>query len=258
MSTTATVAHKRRYGYRPDLPDINDYPYAAPHEVLKAIPPVVDLRANCGSIRDQGPLGSCTGFAVTNAFWFDLLKQQLPSFEPSALFVYYNERVIEHTVQSDAGASIRDSVKTIVQQGVCSTSDWPYDVSRFTTKPSEQAYTDAKSNKAVLYQRVQQNLNMMLACLASGSPIVLGFVVYSSFESPQVAQTGIVPMPQHREQRLGGHAVMCCGYNSTSQTFTCMNSWGASWGQQGFFTIPWAYLTNSSLASDFWTVKTVS
>jgi C1A family cysteine protease len=253
-----TTTVKRGYGWKPDLPDIRDYQYAAPHDVLKAIPPVTDLRPNCGPIRDQGPLGSCTGFAATNAFWFDLLKQQLQSFEPSALFVYYNERVMQHTVQSDSGASIRESIKTLVQQGVCSTSDWPYNVNQFAVQPSQQAYMDAQKNKATLYQRVPLNLNVMRACIASGYGFAAGITVYSSFESAQVASTGIVPIPGTGESVLGGHAIFICGYDDTKQVFYAENSWGTSWGMQGFFSIPYGYLANPQLASDFWTLRAVS
>ena len=218
----------------------------------------MDLRPNCGSIRDQGQLGACTGFAITNAFWFDLIKQKLTSFEPSALFVYYNERVMEGTVQSDAGAAIRDGIKSIARQGVCPTSDWPYDIGQFAVQPSQQAYADALQNRALLYQRVPQNLMSMRACLASGYGFVAGIAVYTSFESQQVASTGVVPMPSLRESLLGGHAIFICGYDDSKQVFYVENSWGSNWGMGGFFTLPYAYLANQQLAGDFWVIKTVS
>ena len=36
-----------------------------------------------------------------------------------------------------------------------------------------------------------------------------------------------------------------------------MNSWGKTWGDHGFFTMPYAYLTDADLAADFWTVRIV-
>jgi C1A family cysteine protease len=98
----------------------------------------------------------------------------------------------------------------------------------------------------------------MKACLASGYPIIFGFTVYESFESQQVANTGIVPMPGHHESVLGGHAVLCVGYDDSTQRFIVRNSWGDSWGDKGACYMPYAYLLSRSLASDFWTIKTTN
>jgi C1A family cysteine protease len=98
----------------------------------------------------------------------------------------------------------------------------------------------------------------MKGCLASGFPFVFGFTVYTSFESEEVAHTGIVPMPSEGEQALGGHAVVAVGYNDASKRFIVRNSWGVQWGQKGYFEIPYEYLINSDLADDFWTIKLIA
>jgi C1A family cysteine protease len=98
----------------------------------------------------------------------------------------------------------------------------------------------------------------MKGCLASGYPFVYGFTVYESFESPQVAKTGIVPMPATSEKVLGGHAVLAVGYDESSQRFIVRNSWGPTWGMAGYFTVPYAYLTDANLSDDFWTIRLVA
>jgi C1A family cysteine protease len=109
----------------------------------------------------------------------------------------------------------------------------------------------------VLYQRLVQNLNQMRGCLAAGFPFVFGFTVYESFESQEVADTGVMPMPASGEKVLGGHAVLVVGYDDASERFRVRNSWGTGWGQAGYFTMPYAYLTDSGLSSDFWTLRIV-
>ena len=190
----------QRYGWDPDLPDQRDYMYAAPTEFLIALPTKQDLRPGCPPVYDQGQLGSCTGNAIAGAVEFEQIKQKAKSFVPSRLFIYYNERVIEHFVDSDSGAQIRDGMKVVAKQGAPPETDWPYDISKFADKPPAIAYTDAAKHKVLSYQRVNRVLNQFKGCLASGFPFVLGFTVYDSFESAQVARTGVVPMPGPRRE----------------------------------------------------------
>jgi len=178
-------------------------------------------------------------------------------FVPSRLFIYYNERVIEGTEDQDAGAMIRDGIKSIAKQGVCPELEWPYLIRKFRTKPETKCYRDALDNQALTYYRVTQTINQMKGCLAAGYPFVFGFSVYESFESSAVARTGKAPMPKPRETLLGGHAVMAVGYSDAQKRFTVRNSWGTKWGMKGYFTLPYDYLLSSDLASDFWTIRLV-
>jgi len=248
----------KQYGWVPDLPDARDHMYAAPQPVLAKLPAKVDLRPQCPPVVDQGQLGSCTANAIANAHLFDQRKQKAPQpFLPSRLFIYYNERAMEGTVNSDSGAMIRDGIKSIAKQGVCAEKQWPYTIAKFTRKPAQACYKEAEKHQAVSYQRLVQTLTQLKGCLASGYPFVFGFTVYESFESQEVAKTGTVPMPAASEQVLGGHAVLAVGYDDPTQRFIVMNSWGTSWGMRGFFTMPYSYLTDTNLSDDFWTVRLV-
>jgi C1A family cysteine protease len=244
-------------GWKRDLPDQRDHIYSARHYGSQLLPLSIDLRPGCPPIYDQLQLGSCTANALAGALEFDAIKQKEAPVTPSRLFVYYNERAREGTVASDAGASLRDGIKSVNRQGACPESEWPYDITQFAVQPPAQCYEDAMQHKALTYQRLAQSLAQMKTCLAEGYPILFGFSVYSSFESDAVAQTGIVPMPGHNEVLLGGHAVLCVGFREDEQIFTIRNSWGDAWGDHGYCYMPYAYLLSSSLASDFWTVRTV-
>jgi len=200
-------------------------------------------------------LGSCTANAIAGAVQFDLMKQQLPVFAPSRLFIYFNERVMEHSVASDAGARIRDGIKAVSKQGVCSETVWPYDVARFAEKPPVAAYQEALGQRALQYHTVLRRITQMKGCLAAGFPFVFGFTVYTAFESKAVERTGVVDLPHGGEKLLGGHAVLAVGYDDATQRFIVRNSWGEKWGQSGYFTMPYAYLLSADLASDFWTIR---
>jgi C1A family cysteine protease len=236
----------RRYTWKPDLPDHRDHLYAA---APAALPAHVDLQPKCPPVFDQGQLGSCTANALAGAVAF-----VHPGLLGSRLFVYYNERSIEGTVAQDAGAQIRDGVKSLAKQGICQETEWPYVVSRFKRKPAARCYADAKPHAISEYQRLT-TLDDMLHCLAGGYPFVFGFTVFDAFESDAVAKTGVLNMPTRGERNLGGHAVAAVGYDLAGKRFKVRNSWGGQWGQQGYFTMPFEYLTHRGLSDDFWTIR---
>jgi C1A family cysteine protease len=247
----------RYYGWQPDLPDHRDYSFQALIKVTK-LPSKIDLRKQCPAVYNQGQLGSCTANAIAAAFEFEQMKQDaLKVFMPSRLFIYYNERVMEHTVKTDSGAQIRDGIKSIHKQGVCPETLVPYNISKFAQKPSAKAYQAAAKNLLMSYHRVNQNINDMKSCLAQGYPFVFGFTVYDAFESAVVAKTGKLNMPTKNETVIGGHAVMAVDYDDANKRFMVRNSWCADWGMNGYFTMPYDYLLNDNLSTDFWTIRLV-
>ena len=264
VGTKSTYMNRSRlyYGWIPDLPDHRDRKFSLLPPSTVDLPLQFDVRDGqkfpFPPVYDQGLLGSCTANAIAGAFEFELLKQGLKDFTPSRLFIYYNERIIENSVNTDAGAEIRNGIKAVALQGVCDEKEWPYVISEFTKKPYESCYLKGLTNLATSYYRIDQDINQMKRCLADGYPFVFGFSVFPSFESARVTETGIVNMPLLGESVMDGHAVMAVGYDDTQKRFIVRNSWGPVWGMQGYFTIPYDYLINDGLAGDFWTIRLVS
>jgi len=260
-------------GWVPDLPDHRDLAYSAPLARLRALPGSVNLRNQFPwPPYDQGPIGSCTANAIAGAIQFDRAKDhQQPDFTPSRLFIYYNERAMDHSIAADAGAMIRDGIKSVAKQGACKEATWPYEPveadpqthlfpshSPPRTKPPASAYHEALQYKAVAYYRLQQSLAQMKGCLAEGFPFVLGFTVYDSLYDASGNPRTVLPMPSGTDNVLGGHAVLAVGYDDAKQLFTIRNSWGPAVQDGGYFYIPYAYLTDDNLAADFWTIRGMS
>jgi C1A family cysteine protease len=252
----------RRYGWKPDLPDQRDRFYRVARPI--ALPAELDLRPVQPPVFDQGQLGSCTGNAVASALEAQETAQGEGLVILSRLFIYYNTREMEGTAGEDAGAYIRDTIKSVARFGACPEQQWPYDISRFAARPPEQCYREAVNSRALRYERVPQNLTSIKTALMQARGIVLGISVYESFEAGTVARTGIVPMPGRKESMLGGHCVKLVGYcdeglgGIPKRHFIGMNSWGTEWGMKGFFAIPYEYITNSNLADDLWVIQSVS
>jgi len=249
----------KKYGWIPDKPDHRDYIFQEALSV-EMLPTMVDMRKDCPAVYDQSSLGSCTANATAAQCEIEAKQNKKPIYTPSRLFVYYNSRLLEGTTRYDSGASIRDSVKTILQYGYCRETAYPYVISKFRSKPSASLYAAAAEHKITTkqYARVSQTLTSLKSCLALGNTVNFGFTVYSSFESDAVAKTGIMPMPKKNERSLGGHAVLMVGYDDAKQCFIVRNSWSARWGDKGYFYMPYAFAVNSSYASDFWTITNVN
>lgn len=261
---------EHKLNWLPDLPDHRDYKYALHRlqasQIKLALPEKVDLRPFCSPVVNQDQLGSCTSFSLAGNLEFLELKEIREKittseilfssiFTPfSKLFIYYGERKMEGTITSDSGAQIRDGVKVLAQTGNCSESKWPYNESKVYIVPSQDAYTEAALHKITTYMRLE-SLDDVRHCLADGFPVSFGFTVYESFESEQVASTGIVPVPGRNEEVSGGHAVLAVGYDDINKWLIVKNSWGADWGDKGYFYLPYEFVNNSDLSDDYWTLR---
>ncbi|MDD3905683.1 MAG: C1 family peptidase [Candidatus Omnitrophica bacterium] len=245
------MKYKNTYGWLPDIPDRRDYMYSAIRPIIR-LPKKVDLRKGCSAVEQQGNLGSCTAQALAGNIEFIDNKIDSEYTDVSRLFIYYNERALEDTVDYDSGAYLRDGIKTLKNDGACREEAWPYNILKFDTKPPAKCYEEAKKHVIESYHRLS-TVNEMLACLAEGYPFVFGFAVYTSFESQEVKRTGIANMPKEDETMVGGHAVMAVGYDQSEKRFLVRNSWGLKWGMGGYFTIPFEYI--ETLADDFWTIR---
>lgn len=240
----------RKLGWVPDYPDQRDRPFRA---IARASAPLRRLTWLPQSL-DQGELGSCVSNAIATAVQYDRIRQKkLEAWSPSRLFNYYNARAVWGWESIDSGAMIRDGIKSMANEGNVPENEWPYDVSKFTVRPPHHVYAAASVHKSLLYRRVEQSLEDMRACIAQDLPFVFGFTVYSSFPWHEHA----VEMPSPGDTVLGGHAVLCVGYDDVAKRFEFQNSWGESWGHFGRGTIPYDYLTNQNLSSDFWCIETV-
>jgi C1A family cysteine protease len=266
----ADVRKIKGYGWRPDLPDHRDRIYNLERPVLRSeeVPPVFSLRQEMPEVYNQGQLGSCTGNGVAAVLEHTESKQGEGSVTPSRLFIYYNERVIEGTVDQDSGAQIRDGIKVVATDGAPPETDWPYDITQFTVKPPTSVYEAAKQHEAIAYLRVEPGAagSPLRTPIQEGLPVVFGFSVPAMFESPSWdPATQYLPLPATGEKSIGGHCVVVVGWDFSLErfpvnVFEIRNSWGPEWGDAGYFWMDARYLYEPSrgLSSDFWVIDKVS
>ena len=250
------------YGWRPSLPDFRDSLFKAKPKLTAPRPPVFSMRAGMPEVWDQGDEGSCTAHGTLACWYYDRTQQRLPTFMPSRNFAYWNSRDIEGSTGADTGATVRDAVQGLVKYGVCPESEWGYDTVTMLTKPVAKCFPDALPHAVTSYHAVGNDsgatIDEICDQLAGGEPIVFGISVFSSFETDQVAQTGIVPMPQPSESNLGGHCITMVGYDDNRKLIECRNSWGPGWGDHGYFWIPYDYAASAALSDDYWVIRTIA
>jgi C1A family cysteine protease len=251
-----STRHIKRFGWVRDSLDRRDLLYAPPK--FARLPKVFDVSNCMPDVYDQGQLGSCTANAVGALHHYEQIRQEpRKAFTPSRLFLYYNTRVLLGTPTEDSGGTLRDAIKTLAKDGVCSEVEWPYEIRRFRDRPVDELYTRAADHQAIQYASVPQSRLMLKNCLYESYPIAFGFTVYESFMSPCVAKMGVVPMPKKSEAPTGGHAVVLVGWDDERQAYKVRNSWGTQWGRRGYFWLPYKYVESPDLAADFWNVRMV-
>lgn len=254
LSTTRV----QRFGWRPSLPDARDL-VADTSElpVLKEVDPRGEYMT---PVYDQGQLGSCTYNTVAEAVDADRIVNGEEPFYPSRLVGYSLERLVEGSpLTADTGAWGRDGYKVSAKVGMLPEQLVPYSDQapawHLDPRPLLEQHADAVCKLERPYKAVRRSIREFKRVLSNRQTVGFGFTVYESFDSGEVARTGLVPMPQEGERTVGGHEVLLVGYLASEPHHGLVrNHWNESWGIGGYFLMPWAYLLDVHLSSDFRTI----
>lgn len=245
----------RSFGWLKQPEDPRDYQLMQyrPDIMAEALPSSVDLRGtSMPPIGNQGSLGSCVAWACVRAYRFVQRKSSYPDFDGSELFEYANARKIGgFPLSQDTGAYLRDGIKALADSGNADESTWPYDISKFSQEPPATAYSNAVSHQATRYLSVPNMEQSVKAVLANGYPVVFGIPIYQNFPMGN----GVETIPDPVGQVIGGHAMCVVGYDDSRRAYLLANSWGPSWGANGYAWMSYNYFT--SQASDLWMIETV-
>jgi C1A family cysteine protease len=201
----------------------------------------VDLRTTDSPIDDQGSLGSCSANAFVNVYENMLLSSGETDFEDlSRLFLYYNSRILEESVESDNGViELKSTLDAATEYGVCTEELWPYQANTFSTTPSSDAYSDALQRRIPSYEFIANDDAMREVMSLYSKPVLIGMYVFEDFMRAN-KENYIIPMPNDTEFSLGGHAVAVVGYTD-NKDFIIKNSFGVDWGNDGYAVLPKEY-----------------
>jgi len=259
------------FGWLPDLPDARDYTRETEKvkSLLKIQKPKnrIDLRECCTPVRDQGNMGSCTANAAAGLLEYHRKRALGKETEASRMFIYKCTRDLMQA-KGDTGAYIRTTMGALALFGACPEKYWDYDAKSMDVAPPAFCYSYAMNYQAISYFRLDERsigipakskeeiLEGIKEALSQGLPAMFGFYVYESIKD---ADDGKIPYPERGEKAIGGHAVLCVGYDDELKIGKCTgaflirNSWGEGWGEKGYGWLPYDYL-RAGLAQDWWSL----
>lgn len=224
-------------------------------------PPLLDLTKKMSPVRDQGNENTCVGFAVVAVKeWDEKKKRKKVILSPR--FIYCQARKIPKA-PSTGGTSIRNALRVLQNQGVCTEKCFPYkphsdedpfgdDYVEPCTAPGDnpcaKAQKEAAKYKIPTYLKladanlqVSGGLDNIKQSLHMDGPCVLGVLVYEKWMKSPTQKDGIIKMPSPNERDIGLHAVCAVGYDDQKKLVKFKNSWGIKWGDKGYGYLPYDY-----------------
>jgi hypothetical protein len=204
------------------------------------LPRSIDLSGNFPTPGNQGGQGSCIGWATAYALksYHERIEEQW-DFSSSTVFSpawIYNQI----NGGEDRGSTFTDAMQLMVDKGAATWQSMPYTDQDYLTQPSQAAISEAAAYKAVEYRSIS-SVQQMKAALANRNPVAIGIQVYENFEQLQGPDSVYNTTTGNNK---GGHAITVVGYDDDrfGGAFKVINSWGTSWGDNGYFWLPYSML----------------
>lgn len=209
----------------------------------------IDLRPKFSEVYDQGKIGSCTANALCSIYEYDT-----NNFKGSRLFLYYNERIYINETNRDDGAFMSDGIESLKTYGLCEEKYWSYLIENVFKEPTKEAYENGKKNYVLEAFNISNDIKIIKSWLIKNEPIAVAIALYSNFIN---SKSGIIGLPQDIDKFVGGHAVIICGFDDNNKRFILRNSWGSYWGDNGYFYLPYDYISNDNLCGDLWIITRI-
>jgi len=208
-------------------------------------------KLSVSEIQDQGNLGACTAQAVSTMFE-QLMGTQVIQLSP--MFNYTNSRILDgDDLDSDPGTTLQTACGNLRLAGICRETTWPYTQGNFGQRPSLVAYQEASIlASSIDYVSLARTVsNIKVAVGIYGYLVSIGFLVGSNYESAETTATGDIQMEDFSTMTvIGGHALNICGWDDARQRFLIVNSYSASWGNNGYGSIPYDYVMSADLTPE--------
>jgi C1A family cysteine protease len=208
-------------------------------------------------LSEQGDIDSCVPSCISTIYYYNTFKQgNHLNFRISRLFLYYNVRKIYNELSDDGGSRIIDCIEILKKTGVPPEIVHPYHEKLIYKKPNKLSVKLAKYCRLLEFKEL--NKHEIKNNLLINNLIICGIKIYENFNNQDTIENGQVIMPSDDEEILGGHSIVIVGYDEEKKNYIFLNSWGKSWGDEGFGYIPYDYIENRNLADEFFILKKIT
>ena len=221
----------------------NIYESLSDDSTKNPLPEAVNLQKFAPAVGDQGHQGSCV--AWSSAYGARTIAEAARTgedpnslkFSPSFL---YNQIGLEGC----EGSYIIRAMEFMTKSGAVAYDKFPYSDKDCARQPDQQLLEEARQNRMRGFNRLTPgdknnviDLRAIKENLSQGAPVVIGMMVGGSYMQPMMGQDVWNPNAEDRSMMgFGGHAQCVVGYDDKKYggAFLLMNSWGPSWGNNGF------------------------
>lgn len=182
-------------------------------------------------VRDQSSCGSCVAFGTIAAVEATTrVKAKNPNLAADSseahLFYCHGAAVGRNCDNGWWPNQALDAFKSI---GVVDEACFPYRAGDQACSPCSD--WQSRVRKITGWQSLN-SADQMKSWLSKNGPLISCFIVYDDF-----MHYGGGIYNHVSGQRLGGHCICIIGYNDAEGCWIAKNSWGADWGEKGFFRI---------------------
>jgi len=187
------------------------------------------------SVKNQGNCGSCWIFSATaqiESWWKIYNDSPLTEIDLSEQHVLS----CVATGNCEQGGYIEDALDYAVYYGIPDETCFPY--AGRDDKLCSESCADWQSRAESIagwgYITLQEPTVENIKNALMYHPVSASYIVYEDF---YWYSGGVYEYAWG--QRLTGHAVLIVGWNDADSSWTCKNSWGPYWGENGYFRIKW-------------------
>lgn len=225
-----------------------------------SLPEKVDLRAGCSPVSNQGQTNACVGFAIVDGLGEYLAAKQGRRMNLSPRYLWNLTRQQEKTLDENVGTWPRDAMKIADNLGMALEADFPTPTAAMTEndatlmplvneRPSNAVVARAKKNRLFGGFKAVTTVHAMKKALSDGLPVPFAINVFENIG--KVDRSGLIPMPGPKDDPVGGHEILCVGYDNARRVFIIRNSWGADWGDKGYGYLPYEFFKTGNAFEGF-------